>query len=273
MRRLVFTVKQWQWTCSLAFRSLHAKGEKRGHTKLVSSNPRLQLPFNSSPCRTSISKTNLWFRSPRAPRWSSAPRASNPSPSRARPPWCQQGHRWPPLLAFPRGRSFFEIGIFRTVFLQMHYSLASSSSTKPLVGTLGQKSSNYPKIHIFNVSFLTKFTFSKFHFSQNSHFSNTKFWIKSWVLPQCGQVRVIYLVFISVNCDNFTNCGQQSVSVASMLCNISDSQKQEEDYVSNIKCVCASVVNCDAISYPFKHREMRIGIYPFKSDVLTSFPT
>ena len=30
----------------------------------------------------------------------------------------------------------------------------------------------YPKIHIFKISFFAKFTFSKSHFSQNSHFQN-----------------------------------------------------------------------------------------------------
>ena len=34
-------------------------------------------------------------------------------------------------------------------------------------------------IHIFKVSFLTKFTFSKPNFSQNSHFSNIKFFVIS----------------------------------------------------------------------------------------------
>ena len=41
--------------------------------------------------------------------------------------------------------------------------------------TLEQKSSIYPKIHIFKVSFLTKFTFSKSHFSKNSHFQSVIF--------------------------------------------------------------------------------------------------
>ena len=52
--------------------------------------------------------------------------------------------------------------------------------------TLGQKPSNYPKIHIFKfllftkihnfkVLFLTKFTFRKSHFSQNSHFQTLIF--------------------------------------------------------------------------------------------------
>ena len=42
--------------------------------------------------------------------------------------------------------------------------------------TLGQKYSINPKIHISKTSFLTKFTFSKPRFSQNSHFSNIKFY-------------------------------------------------------------------------------------------------
>ena len=33
----------------------------------------------------------------------------------------------------------------------------------------------YPKCHILKIPFLTKFTFSKFHFSQNSHFQNSIF--------------------------------------------------------------------------------------------------
>ena len=41
--------------------------------------------------------------------------------------------------------------------------------------TLGQKSSIYPKIHILKISFFTKFTISKSHFSQNSHFVNLIF--------------------------------------------------------------------------------------------------
>ena len=41
--------------------------------------------------------------------------------------------------------------------------------------TLGQKSSIHPKIHILKVAFLTKFTISKPHFSQNSHFQNRIF--------------------------------------------------------------------------------------------------
>jgi len=89
---------------------------------------------------------------------------------------------------------------------------------------MGQKSSIYPKIHNFKISFFTKFTFSKAHFWQNSHFQSlifdkihifkiscfTKFsfskshfsqnshifnqqilgnfWIKSWFLPQCALV-------------------------------------------------------------------------------------
>ena len=43
------------------------------------------------------------------------------------------------------------------------------------VYTLGQKSSIYPKIHILKYHFLTKFAFSKSHFSQNSHFQNLIF--------------------------------------------------------------------------------------------------
>ena len=39
----------------------------------------------------------------------------------------------------------------------------------------GAKSSIYPKIHISKISFLTKFTISKPHFSQNLHFSNIKY--------------------------------------------------------------------------------------------------
>ena len=41
-----------------------------------------------------------------------------------------------------------------------------------MLRTLGQKSSNYPKINIFKISFLTNFSISKPHFSQNSHFPN-----------------------------------------------------------------------------------------------------
>ena len=81
--------------------------------------------------------------------------------------------------------------------------------------TLGQKSSIYPKIHIFKASFFTKFTFSKPYFSQNSQCQSliflkihifkvlffTKFtlfkhqilgnfWIKRWFLPQCAPPKV-----------------------------------------------------------------------------------
>ena len=41
--------------------------------------------------------------------------------------------------------------------------------------TLGQISSICPKIHIFKISFLTKFTFSKSLFPQSSHFSKIRF--------------------------------------------------------------------------------------------------
>ena len=41
--------------------------------------------------------------------------------------------------------------------------------------TLGQKSTIHPKIHILRISFLTKFTILKSHFSQNSHFQNLIF--------------------------------------------------------------------------------------------------
>ena len=34
--------------------------------------------------------------------------------------------------------------------------------------TLGQKSTFYPKIHILKIPIFTKFTFLKYHFSQNS---------------------------------------------------------------------------------------------------------
>ena len=58
----------------------------------------------------------------------------------------------------------------------------------------------FDKIRIFRVSFFTKFTFWKSHFSQNSHFQSLichkihffkhqipgNFWIKCWFLPQCG---------------------------------------------------------------------------------------
>ena len=43
------------------------------------------------------------------------------------------------------------------------------------VNTLGQKSLIYPKIHILKISFFTKFTISKSHFSQNSHFQSVIF--------------------------------------------------------------------------------------------------
>ena len=50
---------------------------------------------------------------------------------------------------------------------------------KVKVSQWGKNLKNYPKIHILKVSFLAKFTISKSHFSQNSHFltffSNTKF--------------------------------------------------------------------------------------------------
>ena len=38
----------------------------------------------------------------------------------------------------------------------------------------------FDKIHIFKTSFLTKFTFSKLHFSQNSHFINLDFFHESF---------------------------------------------------------------------------------------------
>ena len=43
------------------------------------------------------------------------------------------------------------------------------------LSTLGQKSSNHPKIHIFKISLFPKFTFLKSHFSQNSHFQSLIF--------------------------------------------------------------------------------------------------
>ena len=43
----------------------------------------------------------------------------------------------------------------------------------------GAKSLIYPKIHILKISFLTKFTISMSHFSQNSHFSSFKFLVIS----------------------------------------------------------------------------------------------
>ena len=80
----------------------------------------------------------------------------------------------------------------------------------------GQKSSIYPKIHIFKDSFSTKLTISKSCFSQNSQFQSlvfhklhifkvsllTKFtffkhqilgnfWIKSWFLPKYGHAYVL----------------------------------------------------------------------------------
>ena len=71
----------------------------------------------------------------------------------------------------------------------------------------------FDKIHNFKISFFTKFTFPKSHFSHNSHFQNIifhkirifkisffskftffnhqilgNFWIKNWFLPQCDSV-------------------------------------------------------------------------------------
>ena len=40
---------------------------------------------------------------------------------------------------------------------------------------MGQKSAIYPKIHILKLSFLTKFTILKSHFSQNSQYQNLIF--------------------------------------------------------------------------------------------------
>ena len=41
--------------------------------------------------------------------------------------------------------------------------------------TLGQKSTFYPKIHILKIPIFTRFTYLKYHFSQNSHFWNLIF--------------------------------------------------------------------------------------------------
>ena len=70
---------------------------------------------------------------------------------------------------------------------------------------MGQKSSIYPKIHIFKITFFTKFTILKSNFSQNSQIQNHiflkihnfsykihifqilgNFWKKNWLLPQCA---------------------------------------------------------------------------------------
>ena len=45
--------------------------------------------------------------------------------------------------------------------------------------TLGQKSRFYPKIQILKILIFTKFTFLKSHFTQNSQFSNIKFFVIS----------------------------------------------------------------------------------------------
>ena len=41
-----------------------------------------------------------------------------------------------------------------------------------MLTTLGQKSTFYPKIHMFKIPYFKKFTFSKSHISKNSRFQN-----------------------------------------------------------------------------------------------------
>ena len=52
---------------------------------------------------------------------------------------------------------------------------AKKSYASLILYTLRQKSTIYPKIHIVKFSLFTKFTFSKSHYSQNSHFQNIIF--------------------------------------------------------------------------------------------------
>ena len=49
------------------------------------------------------------------------------------------------------------------------------------------KNLTFYKVHIFQISFFTRFTFSKSHFSQNSHFPGLRQW------PQWGQTLVLSL--------------------------------------------------------------------------------
>ena len=54
----------------------------------------------------------------------------------------------------------------------------------------------WTKIHILRVSFLTKFTISKSHFSQNSHFSSTKFLVISGLkVSFCSNVRHLAVIY------------------------------------------------------------------------------
>ena len=69
------------------------------------------------------------------------------------------------LSPFPSLDSLMENGDFSRIFIL--FTIIRFSTQRI---TLGQKSSSYPKIHILKISLFTKFTFSKYHFSQNSQF-------------------------------------------------------------------------------------------------------
>ena len=84
-------------------------------------------------------------------------------------------------------KPFYEKTVFKNQSKNSHFFLY----TKIDGFHIGAKILNYTKIHILNIVIFTKFTFSKSHFSQNSHFENLifdkihinfhpgNFWLKS----------------------------------------------------------------------------------------------
>ena len=69
----------------------------------------------------------------------------------------------------------------------------------------------FHKIHIFNISFFTKFTFSKSHFSQNSHYSNIKF--QGILDKKLGSAPVW-----NINDQNLAKYTENCVSVSRVMC-------------------------------------------------------